>query len=69
VVQSVATQTPKNQYDYVRDELPGLPFMIREALIGNIVVGNLTNHSAIQLGRVLIQRFTQLNENLNGDGI
>lgn len=56
-------------YDELRKDLNDLPWVIREFLVGNVVVGNYTQHGASTIGSILRQRMVKDQMNVNGDGI
>jgi hypothetical protein len=48
-------------YDRLRDVLPSdLPCAVREALIGNVVVGNLSVTGALHVGVAIAERLRRL---------
>lgn len=43
-----------NTWDDLREAMPSdLPFGIREAILGNVVVGNFTDHFAVRLAQTI----------------
>ena len=55
-----------NTYQDLRDALPSdLPFGVREALIGNVVVGNLSPEFAVTFGRKLAEAIRNVADQKN----
>ena len=40
----------------------GLPFGIREAILGNVVVGNFTDHCAVRLAQTISKKLQKVKE-------
>lgn len=56
-------------YEKLRKNLDGLPFGIVEALIGNVVVGNLSIQGAEILGYEIMRQLVADCTLIDGDGI
>jgi len=56
-------------YDKFREEVKGCPWAITEALIGNIVVENLSYETARSIAWTVRQKVIQSCENAMEDGI
>lgn len=55
--------------DDLRQQMHGIPWMVREAILGNVVVGNWSGDHALVIARALKYRYTgvQLRLSLNRD--
>lgn len=43
--------------DQLRQQMTGIPWAVREALLGNVVVGTFTSQAALCIARALRQRY------------